>query len=299
VNPVTHEILTKRARQLGNLPAMPKVLRALNDELSAPVGQVDVNKLVRTISYDKSLVAQCLRMANSALYRQRSDVNTVSEAVLTLGILRIRNLVYSCTLPRMFTSLNLIVPKEVFWRHALGTALLSQSLSENCAEHENENVYVAGLLHDIGILTNALLFPEDFQDVMREAVTERSLISAAEQRVLGFTHADSGRILADAWKLPLEVADAIEFHHCAHPQLPSNECTFFVHLADQLCLPSNLGYGYELRDGEVTSAESIWQILIERFPKARRSTVESFATIVHSTVNAARELADRVFGPPR
>lgn len=297
MNPVTHEILTKRARQLGNLPAMPKALRTLNDKLSAPVNEVDVDKLVRTISYDKSLVAQCLRMANSALYRQRSDVNTVSEAVLTLGILRIRDSVYSCTFTRMFTSLNFIVPKEVFWRHALATALLSQSLSENCAEHENENIYVAGLVHDIGILINALLFPEDFQDVMREAVTERSLISAVEQRVLGFTHAESGRILADAWKLPLEVSEAIEFQHCAHPQLPLNECAFFVHLADQLCLPSNLGYGYELRDGEVTSVESIWQILIERFPKARRSTLETFVATIQSTLKAAQQLADRVFGP--
>jgi len=218
VNHVTHEILTKRAKQLVNLPAMPKVLRALNEELSAPVSQIDVAKVVQTISYDKSLVAQCLRMANSALYRQRGDVNTVGEAVLTLGILRIRDLVYSCTLPRMFTSLNGIVPKEVFWRHALGTALLSKCLSEKCGEHENQNIYVSGLLHDIGILINALLFPEDFRDVLREAVSERSPISVVEQRVLGFTHAESGRILADAWKLPIEVSEAIEFHHQADPQ---------------------------------------------------------------------------------
>jgi HD-like signal output (HDOD) protein len=255
-----------------------------------------VAKLVQAISYDKSLVAQCLRMANSPLYRQRGDVNTVGEAVLTLGILRIRDLVYSCAMPRMFMTLNGIVPKEVFWRHALGTALLSQCLSEKCGEHQNQNIYISGLLHDIGILINALLFPEDFQHVMRGAVTERSPISLMEQRILGFTHAESGRILADAWKLPLEVSEAIEFHHCADPQARVNESVFFVHLADQLCLSSELGYGYELRDGEITSVDGIWQALINRFPKARRLTLETFAAITQSTLSAARQLADRVFG---
>ena len=61
VNPIIQEILLKRAKQLGNLPAMPKILSVLNEALLAPAGQVDIESIVRTISYDESLVAQCLR----------------------------------------------------------------------------------------------------------------------------------------------------------------------------------------------------------------------------------------------
>lgn len=275
---------------------MPMVLKTLNDELSTPVNQVDVDRLVRTISYDKSLVAQCLRMANSALYRQRGDVNTVGEAVLSLGILRIRDLVFSCTLPQMFTSLNGIVPKEVFWRHALGTALVAQALNRHFSDSLNEDIYVAGLLHDIGVLVNALLFPEDFQDIMKLAVTEGVPVSTVERHILGFTHAESGRILADSWKLALDVSSAIECHHQPELEVPTREGTFLVYVADQFCLSSTMGYGYQLREGEVATTNQLWHMLCDRLPRARRYDFEAVETMLLSTLHAAAELADRVFG---
>jgi len=297
VNPIVQEILLKRAKQLGNLPAMPKILSVLNEALVAPVGQVDVENIVRTISYDESLVAQCLRMANSALYRQRGEVDTVMDAVVSLGLWRIRDLVFSCALPRMFTSLSVLLPKEVFWHHALATALLSQKLSDDLGHSHNAHVYLAGLLHDIGILTNALLFPEDFNDVFREAISERIAITSVEKRVLGFTHAESGRVLADAWKLPLESAEAIEFHHSTESQPEPSDTTLFVHLADQFCLQRGSGYGYAVLDGESDTISAGWSLLAEKFPRARRFTGEEYAVVVDSTLVTARDLADRVFGP--
>jgi HD-like signal output (HDOD) protein len=55
-----------------------------------------------------------------------------------------------------------------------------------------------------------------------------------EQRLLGFTHAESGRILADLWRLPEEVAEVIEFHHCLEAQESNHEVTLIVEVANQL-----------------------------------------------------------------
>lgn len=296
VNPVTCDILTKRAKQLGNLPAMPRILATLAEALQTPVSQVDVGRIVQTISYDKSLAAQCLRMANSALYRQRGDVSTVSEAVLTLGLWRIRDLVFSCTLPQMFASLKGVVPKEILWRHSLGTAILAEKLARDFAMARHDQVYVAGLLHDIGILINALLFPGDFREVMRESAKERAAISVAERRVLGFTHAESGRALAEAWKLPKEVADAIEFHHRPDDLKPDNEIALIVAFADQLCLANDVGYGYELRDEDKPDFPALWQVLVSRFPKANSAPASEYEVECSSTLAAAQALADQVFG---
>ncbi|MGB7846346.1 MAG: HDOD domain-containing protein, partial [Candidatus Acidiferrum sp.] len=128
MNPATYEILTRRIKQVGSLPAMPGILSALSDALSVQITKVDIEKIVGAISYDESLAAQCLRMANSALYRQRGDVATVREAVLSLGLWRIRDLAFSCNLPLMFSNWKCAVPKECFWRHALGTAVVAQRL---------------------------------------------------------------------------------------------------------------------------------------------------------------------------
>lgn len=295
MNPVTYEILTRRVKQLGNLPAMPVLLTELSDALSMPPSCVDVDKIAETINYDESLTAQCLRMANSALYRQRGDVATVREAVVALGLWRIRDLAFACSLPLMFASLQSAVRKELFWRHALATAVLAQAMGHDFGNTRNEETYLAGLLHDIGILINGLLFPEDFRDVMKEAVEERSALAAVEQRVLGFTHAESGRILAELWKLPVSIGDVIEYHHHPADQTSRNETTVLVQLANQWCWKSGLGYGYPQADYEWLTLEETWETLVQRFPRAPALTCRDYESSFEKHVLAARELTEQVF----
>jgi HD-like signal output (HDOD) protein len=82
--------------------------------------------------------------------------------VLSLGLWRIRDIAFSCSLPLMFKNLECALPKQAFWRHALATAIVSQRLWEDFGKKKNEQCYLAGLLHDIGILVKGLLFPKIF-----------------------------------------------------------------------------------------------------------------------------------------
>ena len=296
MNPGVYEILTRRAHHLGNLPAMPAILNILTEALSVNANKVDVDKIVTTISYDKSLAAQCLRMANSDLYRNRGDVATIRDAVLTLGLWRIRDLAFSCNLPLMFSSLSSVVPKETFWRHSLATGYVAQKLGLEFQNVVNEQLYLAGLLHDIGILINALLFPDDFRNIMEEAAREHAPVWPIEKRVLGFTHAESGRIIADLWRLPVEVADVIEYHHSPEAQPTNNEVTLIVELADKLCWKFGLGYGYSMSADPDEFANDGLQILRDKFAKASQLRIEEYISMLKAHMAAARELADRVFG---
>ncbi len=159
MNLVTYDILTRRVRLLGNLPAIPSILRTLTEALSTEANKIDVDKVVEEISYDKSLAAQCLRLANSALFRQRGDVATVREAVFALGLWRIRDLAFSCSLPLLFVNAGSRIRKEDLWRHALGTAMISSQLGQELRVGKPEEVYLCGLLHDIGLLVNVVLIP--------------------------------------------------------------------------------------------------------------------------------------------
>lgn len=297
MNPVTYNILTQRIKKLENLPAMPAVLSRLCETLSQQSNQIDVEKVISDISCDKSLAAQCLRMANSALFRQRGDVSTVREAVFALGLWRIRDLAFSCSLPMMFSNLKSTVGKEVFWRHALGTASVAQGLAHELGAKGPEEIYLAGLLHDIGILINAVLFADEFGEVLEQAIKKRVSIEEMEQSILGFSHAESGRILAELWRLPLELSEVIE-HHCRpQDQQPPSDVTLLVHSADLACQKLGMGYGYELESDESASLTRIWEPLCPRFPMARAYSEETYTQFLIHLVSEADILADHVFTP--
>lgn len=297
MNPVVYDILIQRVKRLGTLPAMPAVLHKLNDALNAPSSNIDLQSVVDIISYDKSLAAQCLRIANSALFRQRGDVATIRAAVQALGFWRVRDLAFSCSIPFAFPTLSVGVGKEIFWRHALGTAIVAEKLGQQFGTENQSTTYLCGLLHDIGVLVNGILFTEDFRDVLEEAIRERLPIEILEDRILGFTHAESGRILAELWRLPVEIADSIEYHFHPSDQKSSNESSYAVHVADLVCQKSGLGYGYDVVTPDLEELPQLWDMFCVRFPRARTIPRDHAPQLLLDHVASATVLADQLFTP--
>jgi len=297
VNPEVHKLLQRKVAELGTLPAMPSVLETLGELLNAAPSEANIDRIIEVISYDKSLVAQCLRIANSALFSRRSTIQSVRGAVLTLGLSHVRDLVYSCSLPRLFANTEYGIAPATFWCHALGTAMVSQHLGERLEVENNERLYLAGLLHDIGLLVNALLFREEFQHILELARTSETPLEEVEQQVLGFTHCDSGRLLADLWKLPPDISGVIEHHH--HPSAgdPDAEVTSIVYLADLLCRLRGMGYGYyEARVFDLTS-EVPWHVLQQKYPATAGLDLARFTFELDEYAIAVRGLVDSIFAP--
>jgi HD-like signal output (HDOD) protein len=296
MNPATDQLLHRKVTELGNLPAMPTVLHSLGECLNASPSDGNIQRIVELISYDKSLAAQCLRTANSSLFARRVQVDSVKRAVLSLGIWRIRDVVYSCSLPKLFSTAKDGMAPATFWRHAMGTALVSQHLAQKLGIQNIEKFYLAGLLSDIGILVNSLLFREEFQKVLKQAEATEAPLCEVEEQVLGFTHCDSGRILADLWKLPVDVTNAIEFHHHPLPEDPNADLTCTVHLADLLCRLRGLGYGYyEAREFDLESEPS-WLVLQKKYPAAAELDMARFTFELDEHAAQVESLVDSIFG---
>lgn len=294
MNSATSEILSKKVSELGNLPAMPSVLNSLTEHFSQDPAKINIHRVVELISYDKSLAAQCLRMANSALFHRYSEIQSVNDAVMALGLGRVRDIVYSCSLPQLFIGNKQGMAPATFWRHALGTALISQHLGQRLAVACQDKLYLAGLLHDIGILVNALLFPPEFAEILRTAETTETPLCEVEQEVLGFSHCESGRILADIWKLPSSISAVIEFHHFPPKEGDDVELTAIVYLADLLCRLRGLGYGYyEAREFDLGS-QAAWRTLAERYPAAAQMDMARFTFELDAHCVEVQELVDSI-----
>jgi putative nucleotidyltransferase with HDIG domain len=291
----TLERLRSRITSIDSMPTIPVILRPLLHCLDQPVEQIDITRIVELISYDKSIAAQCVRMANSALFGRNKPVESVRTAVMNLGMWRVRDLLFSNSLTQVIPANRWIVEPTVFWRHSLGVALVCRKFAEILGYPDTEKAYLAGLLHDIGILVNSMVAPEEFRATFEKATREQIPLNEAELATLGFTHCDSGRVLGEAWKITPELIQAIELHHDIGDPERGGPLVAIDHLSDSLCRLRDLGYGYyEPRQIDFAN-EPGWLYLMMQFPNLADLDLARFTFMLDEYAKEVEELVSTVF----
>jgi HD-like signal output (HDOD) protein len=239
----TKATLLKRLEGLHHIPTIPAVLAPLLRYLEQPLEQLDVQKVTEMIAQDKSLAAQCLQMANSPLFGRWQKVDSLRAAIVGLGFQRVTDIVMSCGVLNMMPHDSGIDP-VAFWEHSLGCALVARHLARKIAYPDPGKAYLAGLLHDIGIIVNLWVLPKEFIAAFDFARKEGIPLHEAEQSVLGFTHCDSGRLLADRWELAHDLKEVVSLHHSPEEAREHTGLVALVEISDLLCRMSGLNYGY-------------------------------------------------------
>ena len=291
----TLDRLRSRITSIDSMPTIPVILRPLLHCLDQPVEQIDITRIVELISYDKSIAAQCVRMANSALFGRNKPVESVRTAVMNLGMWRVRDLLFSNSLTQVIPANRWIVEPAVFWRHSLGVALVCRKFAEILGYPDTEKAYLAGLLHDIGILVNSMVAPEEFRATFEKATREQIPLNEAELATLGFTHCDSGRVLGEAWKITPELIQAIELHHDIGDPERGGPLVAIAHLSDLLCRLRDLGYGYyEPRQVDFAN-EPGWLYLMMQFPNLADLDLARFTFMLDEYAKEVEELVSTVF----
>ncbi len=103
--------------------------------------------------------------------------------------------------------------------------------------------------------------------------------------------------MAELWKLPLEIALAIEYHHHPNKLASKNETAVLVYVVDQICQRFGLGYGYELTEAATGSLEQVWSTLSQSIRCAADYSAEQYMTLIEQQVATAQTLVDEVFSP--
>jgi HD-like signal output (HDOD) protein len=287
------EILLKRLEGLREIPTIPAVLAPLLRYLQQPLEQLDVQKVTDMIAQDKSLTAQCLQMANSPLFGRWQKVESLRAAVVGLGFHRVSDIAMSCSvlnlLPKSVTGIDPVV----FWEHSLGCALVCRHFARKIGFADASKAYLAGLLHDIGVVVNLWIIPTEFLAAFDLAKAEHIPLEAAEQRLLGFTHCESGRLLAERWELSADLIEVIAFHHSPERLGKQSSLVAIVELSDLLCRMSGLNYGYTENRQVNVLEQSGFAVLAQHYSSLKdfdwaRLTFEldSYMDDVHTLVRA-------------
>ena len=218
---------------LINLISLPEICIRVNTELENPAHTT--KQLGEIISHDPALTARILRIVNSAYYNFPHKIELVSRAISIIGEDDLRGLVLATSALEVFNRIpNQLVNMELFWQHSVFTGIVARLLSKQCNILHGERLFIAGLLHDIGKLILYYKEPEVSQNVLVQAAEDSGLLHDAEQTLMGFTHADVGAALMEAWQLPDSFYHIILHHHSPAKAEQYEIETSIVHIANAI-----------------------------------------------------------------
>jgi putative nucleotidyltransferase with HDIG domain len=225
------EHLIRRVTEVPTLPStVAKILEVTGDEYSSAAD------LAKVIYFDQSLATKVLRIANSPFYGFSRQVKTLEHATVILGFKDIRNMALAMS---VFSSFFVKggagrFDRIRFWEHSLSCGLGAKVIAEDAGLNKTE-LFVAGLIHDLGKVVLDRYHQEGFQEVLEAAVARRLPWDEAEREVLGYDHAEVAGRLLSAWKFPADLVRPVACHHRPWEDDLEPRRSAAVYLADTLC----------------------------------------------------------------
>jgi len=198
---------------LDKLPPFSPVLSKLLATLSND--DVSFGELASIIETDAVLAGNLLRVVNSPLYGRISTINSVRHAVAIMGSIKIRNLVLGMSVSRRWAGAKAPGKWDAkqFNVHSLAVAVLSDLVVLEAPVPYPEGAFTAGLLHDVGKLLIAVSMPAQFDTLCEIYKAGGDSAYNCELEVLGVTHTEISGAILEKWKLPIQIQEAVTFHH--------------------------------------------------------------------------------------
>ncbi len=214
--------LKDKSYLVDNLPSEPSLLVELldlchNDDANFEMFSAAIRK-------DAALTAKILQVANSPAYRQWNELTDIRRMLIVLGLHNTRNIVTTCAIQQFFANFTKQFSKNVqlVWLRSLVCANLAERIAELVGYEKPGEVFLAGLLHQIGILLLLLNREDEYLPVLEQYYQQTETFCALEQETLQVDHCELGAALVESWKLDSFLADAILFQHASADELLSS-----------------------------------------------------------------------------
>lgn len=277
-------IVDRILKSIKTIPAFP----ATGNKVAQLLNKVDysVVQVASIIKFDPSITANILKMANSAYFSPLHRISNINDAVIYLGQQNLLRAIQTAGISKYYKkgALGYFDKTTDLWEHCVAVALMSQILSKKITGQEDTTLYTAALLHDVGKIIMGEFVRDEMKKIWLLVELQKMSFLEAEETVLGINHADLGGKIAEQWNFPIEITEAIAYHH--RPDLLEKEekiMPWIVYMADQACLMIGVGGGVE------GLAQRAVSQLLKKF-NLRMRDLETSMVLLSDDLDRAKEL---------
>lgn len=267
--------------KIGDIATLPEVTTRIIAVVDDPKSTArDLHNIIKN---DPALAARILKVVNSAFYGLPGQVSEIDRAIVLLGLSAVKNIAISASISRLFSG-DRISDKfsaRDIWKHSVAVAVATRQLCVLMGRRPfAEEAFLAGLIHDLGMLVERQAYPEQLAEAIRVCTREGRSFCEIETEIIGADHQAMGSALAAKWKFPRALQTVMGYHHKVdnlteeHRVLPS-----MVFAADVLCCHEQVGF--YLTAQNQTLEDILLQSLgvtVEQFTDLREQLPEQIAT---------------------
>lgn len=227
----TAKQITAKFQDSKTLPHVAiKVTQLVNDENSTMQDFED------TIQLDPILVGRLLRLVNSPFMGLPGKVESISKAVVFVGMKNLRNLVAVEAMRDMFKGADDdsgFSPANL-WLHSATVAIITEIIGKRIFGDGREDLFLAGIIHDVGLIAENQVVGEQLRQACRLYQPGKNSLIECERQTIGADHCEVGYLLAKEWKLPDDVLKAIRYHHKVDAAIKPASVVGIVQLAEYI-----------------------------------------------------------------
>jgi HD-like signal output (HDOD) protein len=246
------QVVTAAIREISHIATLPEVTLKIVELVESPKSTAqDLNKIIST---DPALSSRILKVVNSSFYGLPGQIASINRAIVMLGLNAVKNIAIAASLAKLFRGGELTAnfSAKHLWTHCNATAVASKMIADSLKIGLADEAFLAGLMHDIGIMVEMQFDRSKLIDVFHKAGVDGKGVPVndwlkAEEEAFGANHQDFGVALCEKWRFPKTFTYVTGFHH--RPlELPAEARTLasIVYIADRLASELEGGFRADL-----------------------------------------------------
>ena len=225
------DILKTYVQRIKELPTLPpiahKILVLANDPL------LSIDELMDIVEIDPAISAKILSVANSVFFGYPLRTTQLNDAIMRIGTNNVKSIAVGIAILSSLDSGKMNNNYKRLYHHSICVGLTSQYIAANIRLSIADDILIDGLLHDLGYLALYKYFPDIYREILTSLKKGKPLLEA-EKEILSYSHTDVGFWLADQWKLPSTMVDAVFYLHAPSLSRRNPKRSAIVHIADYI-----------------------------------------------------------------